>query len=499
MSLELQIAENEAARNDTSREDELKIAELKGKLSEADAARNELETTQQNKLNAIRKDAAAQQQKAVEAQINKQKELLDLFIAEQGTRARTLSEDIQLEEQASEKRKAILNAELKAKKISQEAYQTEIINLDNELARKRAELAVNNVLEEVEANKRGLELQRENAQFLTEDLAEQRKQENNKILLEEQEFARLKLEKGLINQQEFDTAIRELSEANRIINKEIDQEREQLEKEEASELRAIEFEEELLRLQEEGATKFEIEQAQRAEQNAIQLEELQAQRENALISEELFNAKRNSITQKYNRDKASFEIANERAIAEQRLALASNLFSSLGEIVDKNSKFGKALALSQALINTYQGISNVWSEKSETGFVGAGLVQRIATTAVVAAQGFSTVKKILSTKIPKAEGGSVSGGGGIAPPSVGTSASSDLGNLSPNQSNLTQVAASGNVAVQDQINNNANNAGLTDSVSNAVREGAREGTAQGSEEGMTNLSDNRQIENLSSF
>ena len=157
------------------------------------------------------------------------------------------------------------------------------------------------------------------------------------------------------------------------------------------------------------------------------------------------------------------------------------------------------MALSQALINTYQGISNVWSEKSEAGFVGAGLVQRIATTAVVAAQGFSTVKKILSTKIPKADGGSISGGGGTAPPSVGTSASSDLGNLSPSQSNLTQVAASGNVAVQEQINNNANNAGLTDSVSNAVREGAREGTAQGSEEGMTNLSDNRQIENLSSF
>ncbi len=58
-------------------------------------------------------------------------------------------------------------------------------------------------------------------------------------MLQEQELANLKLEKGLINQQEFDTAIRELSEANRILNKEIDDEREAIEKQEKAEFRAL--------------------------------------------------------------------------------------------------------------------------------------------------------------------------------------------------------------------------------------------------------------------
>ena len=440
------------------------------------------------------------QKEAVEKQIQLQKDALDLFIAEQGTRARTLSEELKLEEETSEKRKAILKAELNAKKLSQDAYQKELLNIESELGKKRAEITVNNALREVEANKRGLELQRENAQFLSAELAEQRKKENNNILLQEQELFKLRLEKGLINQQEFDTAIRELSESNRILNKEIDEEREQLEKEEKAELRAIEFEQELIKLQEEGASRFEIEQAQRQEQNEIQLQQLQEQRDNGLISENLFLAKRKNINDKFNRDKANFELKNEEQLASQRIQLAQNLFSALGEIVDKNSSFGKALAVSQALINTYQGISNVWSEKSEAGFVGAGLIQRIATTAVVAAQGFATVKKIVSTKVPKADGGSSSGGGVTAPNiGAGTGAGSQLSNLSSNQSNLSQVAGSGNVAVQNQINNTANNAGLADSVSNAVKEGAKEGTMEGSQEGLTNLSDNKQIENLSSF
>src|SRR5690606_9662195 len=96
LSLELAILENEASRNDTSREELLKIAEIKGKIADVDAQTAELETTQQNKLNGIRKEAEAQRQKFLDEQIKKQKELLDLFIAEQGERARTLQEELTL-------------------------------------------------------------------------------------------------------------------------------------------------------------------------------------------------------------------------------------------------------------------------------------------------------------------------------------------------------------------------------------------------------------------
>src|SRR5690606_2701950 len=123
---EIAIAENEAARNDTSREDQLEIAKLKGKLRDSDAQAAQEQVRLQQNLVTIQREAITQQQKAIDEQINKQKELLDLFIAEQGERARTLQEELELEEVFSQKRKDILDRELAAKKISEEEYKTSL-------------------------------------------------------------------------------------------------------------------------------------------------------------------------------------------------------------------------------------------------------------------------------------------------------------------------------------------------------------------------------------
>jgi len=109
------------------------------------------------------------------------------------------------------------------------------------------------------------------------------------------------------------------------------------------------------------------------------------------------------------------DIANEKALQQQKISFAKNAFGAIGDILGQQTAAGKATAAASALINTYQGISNVWAEKAESGFVGAGLIQRIATTAIVAAQGFATVKNILKTKVPS--GGGYSGGGGVSAPS----------------------------------------------------------------------------------
>lgn len=483
--LELAILENQAARNDTSREELLKIAELKGKIADVDAQTSELETTQQNKLNGIRKEAEAQRQKFLDEQIKKQKELLDLFIAEQGERARTLQEELTLEETLSTRRKAILDQELKAKKLSQEAYKTSLIEIDEDLARRRAELSVDNAMREIEANRMSLEKQREDKLFLSQELANQRKLENETILLQEQELAKLRLQNGLINQQEFDDAIRELSEINRIANKEIDAEREAIEKQERAELRALEFEDDLAKLLEEGATKFEVQQLQNDENRQLELQKLAEHREQGALSEDLYNARLNNINKKYDKIRKDQTLANEKALAQQRLDIASQMFGALGAIVDKNSSFGKALAVSQALINTYKGITSALETPSLAG--------KIAGVAMASATGFKAVKDILSTKVPKADGGTISGG---ASASVGN-ASTDLRSLASNESNLSRVSASGNATVQQQIETNANQSGLSESVSSAVAQGAEAGTRRGSEQGLTNLSDNRNIRALS--
>jgi len=78
----------------------------------------------------------------------------------------------------------------------------------------------------------------------------------------------------------------------------------------------------------------------------------------------------------------------------------------LSAIVDQNSVAGKAIAVAQAIINTYQGATKALGQGGVLGFVGA--------SAVIAA-GLINVKKIVSTNIPSAKGTGTVGGGASAP------------------------------------------------------------------------------------
>ena len=97
----------------------------------------------------------------------------------------------------------------------------------------------------------------------------------------------------------------------------------------------------------------------------------------------------------------------DEKVADTQMAL-----DALSAIVDQNSVAGKAIAVAQAIINTYQGATKALGQGGVLGFVTAG--------AVIAA-GIMNVKKIVSTKIPSAKGtGSVEGG--AAAPSISASA-----------------------------------------------------------------------------
>ena len=182
----------------------------------------------------------------------------DLFVAQQGEKARTLEQELALEETLAEKRKEILKKELANKFISQAEYQTALQELENEQAQKKAEIAVKNAETELEIYRQGLEKKYEDEQYLSERLAEQRKLDNDLLLAQEEQFAQIQLEQGIINQDEFDAAIREVQEANRVANKEIDKEREQIEKDEANEQALLDAQDSLLTLREQKASEFEI-------------------------------------------------------------------------------------------------------------------------------------------------------------------------------------------------------------------------------------------------
>ena len=97
---------------------------------------------------------------------------------------------------------------------------------------------------------------------------------------------------------------------------------------------------------------------------------------------------------------------------DAKVADTESALTVLSAIIDQNSVAGKAIAVAQAIINTYQGATRALGQGGVLGFVGA--------SAVIAA-GLVNVKKIVSTNIPSAKGtGSV--GGGTSAPSISAGA-----------------------------------------------------------------------------
>ena len=98
---------------------------------------------------------------------------------------------------------------------------------------------------------------------------------------------------------------------------------------------------------------------------------------------------------------------------------------------------GKALAIAQATISAYTGISNVWGAPSPYP-EPYGTAVKIASTVAVATSAFANIKKIISTKVP----GKASGGGSAPSAGAGSSAPSApaLG-LTGNTTQFNQTSA----------------------------------------------------------
>lgn len=149
----------------------------------------------------------------------------------------------------------------------------------------------------------------------------------------------------------------------------------------------IEKNKELAKLAEKKATEAEI---------AATEEKYRLQREKMNKS---FDAERAKAIQKLKEDqeKAAEETAeNDELLARQRNATYAQMFGNISELLGKNTSDGKAAALAQALMNTYQGVSEVWKTPS-TLPEPAATVARGVSTATVLASGLGAVRQIRST------------------------------------------------------------------------------------------------------
>lgn len=145
----------------------------------------------------------------------------------------------------------------------------------------------------------------------------------------------------------------------------------------------------------------------------LEREKLEAQRIQEVEFAEKIGADVNLINEKF--AKANIEI--KKAEENAKLALAGDFAGNIATIVGKGTALGKAAAVAQATISTYQGATSAYAALAPIPIVGPAL-GAVAAGAAIAA-GLANVKKILSVQTPggggSTGGASVSGGGGAPP------------------------------------------------------------------------------------
>ena len=356
-----------------------------------DAAQKAIEAN--NKIVEARK-------KAIDQAIKESKTLLNIYIAEQGVKAKTLKEDLDLAEKVKKKRLKILDAELKAKKITQSEYNLAVIELDNELASKRAELTIDNATRELDNFKSLHKSKLDANQFLTEELLNQETERLDLVAQKEKEYHEKRLNEGVINQQEYHDAIATVDEENRIAKEELEQERKQAKKEEE----VAQFEIDSLENEEKFNNQFDIDVARL---EAEKERDVKAAKGNKKLIEKIEKESAKKINQ----------IQEAKEVAQRKQA--ADTFGNIAQLLGEHTAAGKASGIAQATINTYQGVTEVWKAPSVLP-EPFNTITKVAATGVTLASGLATVKKISSVSIPKAEKGAVFNIGGNRHSSGGT-------------------------------------------------------------------------------
>jgi|688.fasta_scaffold06203_7 hypothetical protein len=300
------------------------------------------------------------------------------------------------------------------------ASEEEIFQIEQEYRRKKLE-AQNNFIRQ--------------AYSLDEDRGDEAVAQAKKIN-EEGQLAELNNQLKL-KQIRDKAAIDAANEADRVAKERAKKQQEQYEKE-LKAFQDLQEAKKAISKQSNEADDLALENAQKQFDAQAEQEEEAARKsaENKIFWEQFYaNLKLKSDAEllKAEQDAAAQRVANLQSVADST--------NKLADVVGKQTAAGKVLASATALINTYQGATEVIRAKS-TLPEPFGTISKIANVAAIIATGLRAVKSINSVRVPGS-----GGGGSVAAPS--------LGNFSPQATttNLNQqsINAIGNVAARAYV------------------------------------------------
>nr|WP_322625015.1 hypothetical protein [uncultured Flavobacterium sp.] len=347
----------------------------------------QLQTQQKNNITQIQREQA---QDAIAIQ----KLELEKFIADHGTKARTLQEELDFTKDVSKQKEAIIKAEYAmTDKTRADTLQRDkdLQELRNETTRKSAEVTVENAEKELQAYKEANQSKLEDDRFVSLESVTLEKQRLEAIALKEKEYQKARFENGIIDQNQLNDELKAI-------------EQKLLEDKEALNLQFKDAE----------TTRSAIDLENKRAASTANLDydlTTQLKNLNDLKDQELKAAEKTGADKKLIEDKyAKLEKDTRKSVMDNKLDLANQTFGNLQAILGKESAAGKAMAVAQATIDTYKSAVSAYGAMSGIPVIGPTL-GAIAAAAAVAA-GVQNVKKITATKTPKAEKGALFSIGG---------------------------------------------------------------------------------------
>lgn len=439
--------------------DDLKKAEL-GKIA-IDAESTKRQEKNQNAQDKLAEDDKAKREKAAQdaiaAEKKKQEEIqrildnavklskaeLDLFISQQGIRAKSLDESLKYEEEIRDKKLKLAQKEFDATKKT-EADKLKLLtdqnNIQNEFLKVQSDAVIANAQKELQIfldnNKTKLDANK----FLTDELVAQEIDRLNRISEAEATFQTERLNQGKITQEEYNAQIK-------AIDDKFDEDKKAVEAEKAQadlDKKAIDLENKI------AATESEYEARQ------LELDNNLAQE---LAAAEKSGADKDLIEKKY----AILQKQLDKEVLNNKLNSYKDTFSMIKGIIGENTAVGKAAAIAEIGMNTYQKASEAFSiagietakalaSAASYDFVGSAMHSGAAVNAniqggLIIAGGAVQSAKVAGLKLAKGEVD-------IYGPGTGTSDSIPA-MLSKGESVITAEATSNNKELLRAINANA--------------------------------------------
>ena len=412
--LEQELLNLKFASNDTSDADRAELARKKAELAEQAAARIEAITTQNNKVNTIRKaandqanaqakEAADKARAHLEEQLKWQKEAVEEYVKTNSSVAQSLQERLAIEEKGMQDRLALLDKEKANGLIKKNEYEKQKREIEEAYLKTRTDLSIEAVKKEAEQyelqNKTKIDSEtRLTAELIVQEQARQDAIYQKKVeALEKEKQLKQDAHDWDYNAEDaYQQQLQELRQGYNEKSKELSKQQSEIDKEEKKAQQDLDFQDKLLTLQEQGATQWEIEEEQMRQNHEQEREALNELLASNQVSQEEYNKRLSILNRKQSQD----EINLKRKTEESKLSLAQSVFGGLKSLAGEQSALGKAAAIAEATINTYLGVSKAISQ---------GLPMGAVMAAVTLATGMMNVAKIANTDVKYEKGGLLKG------------------------------------------------------------------------------------------